>query len=170
MPNTIVLKQGQAQRVQIEKVANAALYAGNLVELMSTDKVKKHATAGGDVAPIMFALEDSLRGRGITDAYSAADIVTVWLPQRGDEVYALLADGQNVAIGDKLESDGNGCLTKYTADVDPAHSSDIGDAAMTNYGNQIAAIAVEALDLSASSGVDGAGDYDYDKRLKVMVI
>jgi hypothetical protein len=162
--NSIIVRQGQAQRVQLEKLAVAALFPGHLVELTSADKVQKHSTAGGSVVPSMFAIEDENQGNGIDDAFAAADRVVTWIPQKGDWVLAVLADGQSVSIGDKLESAGTGALQKHVADT----YSSAQQATITS--NQIVGIAMEALDLSDSSGAEDSGALDYDQRLWIMIV
>jgi len=106
-----------------EYAANAALKPGHLVERMSTNKVKKHATAGG-LAQRLFAAEDRFRGMGdgisaarnIFDAYAEDDVVFCGLAQPGDTVNARLAAGAvAVVIGDPLVSNGDGCLAKARA-------------------------------------------------------
>jgi hypothetical protein len=131
-----------------EYVANASITPGMLIELMSTNKVRAHATSGGNVLP-MFALEDELQGKDIDDNYAAGDVVQCWIAQRGEIVQAILADGQNVAIGDLLMSNGAGYLTKYVAE-----SWESADAQQANtlYPNIIVGIALEAQDLSALDG------------------
>jgi hypothetical protein len=138
----------------IERVANAAIEPGMLVEIMSTNKVRKHATKDGHVLP-MFALEDELQGKGLTDAYAADDQVQIWVAQRGEEVYALLEDGQVVAIGDFLVSAGNGHLQKQIG----TGASDY------NPTMKICGMALEAMDTSQSSG----GDFP-QRHLKIMVV
>jgi len=164
--NSIVLRQGQAQRVELEKVPAAAFYPGHLVELTSADKVQKHATAGGSVAPIMFALEDENLGTGIDTAYATTGRAVCWIPQAGDWVLAILKDDTTaVVIGSKLESAGEGMLQLHAADT--ADSDD----AITVVANQVVGIAMEALDLSDSSGGETAdATLGYDKRLWIMVI
>lgn len=130
-----------------EMVANATITPGHLVELMTTNKIRAHSTAGGNAVP-MFALEDELQGKGIDNNYSANDKVQVWIPNRGDIVNAILKDGQNVAIGDFLESAGDGTLQKHVADA--ADSDD----AIVVYSAQIVGVAVEALNMSGSTGED----------------
>jgi hypothetical protein len=164
MSQTIVLKQVQIGRAQIEKQAVAELYPGHLLERTSADKVQKHSTSGGTCSLPMFAIEDENQGNGIDDAYSADDRVVCWMPQRGDQVYAVLADDQTVAIGDYLESNGDGCLTKFSADA--ADSDD----AFTGYDRQVVAQADEALNLSDSSGGESSGALGYDKRIKVTIV
>jgi len=148
---SIVMRQGQAQRVQIEKAAAAALYPGHMLELTTADKVQKHSTQNGIATPPMFALEDENQGNDITDAFAADDKVVSWIPQKGDWVLAVLADGQTATIGAKLASNGDGTLKVHTS--------------------AIVAIAMEALDLSDSSGAETAdAELGYDKRLWVMIV
>lgn len=141
----------------IEGEANAAISPGMLVELMSTGKYRAHATAGGD-ALRMFALENYLEGKEITDAYAAEDKVQIWLPVPGDEVYALIADEQNIAVGDLLVSNGDGLLKKFAAEEASEGSA---AAEITVNPEQIIAQALEALDLS---GLSAAGSSDTPAR------
>jgi len=153
--NTVKLKK--YLDVNVEYVANAAITPGHLIELMSTDKVQVHTTAGGNAVK-MFALENELEGEGITDDFAADDRVQCWICVPGEEVYAILKDGETVVIGDFLESAGDGTLQKYVADVDS--SDDI----TTIYPLQIVAQAIEAVDMSGSSGADPSG------RIKVRIV
>lgn len=155
--NTIILKN--YLNVREEFVANAAITPGHLIEVMSTGKVRKHASAGQN-ALIMFALEDELQGKGIDDDYAADAMVQCWIPQRGDIVYALLKDGQNIAIGDFLESAGDGTLQKHVPDVDSAADVE------TIYGLQIIGQAIEAIDLSGSSGTHPDSGY----RIAIRIV
>jgi len=120
-----------------EADAASAITPGHLVELNSDGDVLSHSTPAG-AAMKQFAIEGALQGNGITDAYAAEDPVRVWTPQPGDEVYALLADGETAVIGDFLESAGDGTLAVYSAGV-------------------IVAQATEAVDMSLSSGEDPTG-------------
>lgn len=147
-----------------EYAAHEAMYPGTLVELISTDKVRKHATAQGNVLP-MFALEDELQGNGIDDAFAANDKVQVFVPQRGEMVYAILKDGENVAIGDFLESAGGGLLQKHVADTWASNNTG------TIYAGSIVAQAIEALDLSGSSGTETPDSVlGYNKRIAVRIV
>lgn len=134
--NTVKLKK--YEDINMEWAANAAITPGHLVELMSTNKIKVHAAVGGNAVPKMFALEDELQGKEIDDAYAADAPVQVWVTQPGEVVYALLHDGEEVVIGDPLDSAGDGTLRKATL----AGAID----------NQIVGIALEALNLTGSSG------------------
>lgn len=142
-----------------ELVASEAITPGMLIELTSAGEVKKHATASGNALP-MFATEDALQGKTIDDAYAHEDPVQVWVPQRGDIVNALLADGQHVEIGDFLESNGTGYLQKYVADIITSHSTGV------IYGNAIVGQAIEHVDLSGSEGTHPESGL----RIKVRII
>ena len=136
----------------IEELTSAAvaLTPGMLLEVINGGYVANHGSSGGSVTPPMFALEDELQGRGIDDNYAVSSKIQVWIPGRGDRVYALLKSGASVVAGDKLASGGDGTLIKYVGvSVKP---------------NQIVAIAMEAVDMSGSSGVDPGG------RIDVMII
>lgn len=158
--NTIKVKK--YSDVIEEMVASAAITPGMLLIIESTGKVKAHDKADRDVFPI-FALEDELQGKGINDAYAANDPVQCWIPYRGDIVNAILADGQNVAIGDPLTSDGYGRLKKHVTDTGAS------TVPWTVYPEQIVGYAAEALDLSGSSGTEVSGPLGYHKRLLVRI-
>ena len=141
---TIKLKN--YSKVFEEYNAVAAITPGMLIELTSAGKVQAHSSEGQNMIE-MFALEDELQGKGIDDAYAIDAPVQVWIPGRGDQVYALLKDGETIVIGDLLESAEDGYLQKHTADIESGGDS--------IYTNQIVGEAVEALDLNlASSGLE----------------
>ena len=163
--NTIKLKK--YSDVIEEITAHAAIYPGMLLELNSDNEVLAHDTAGGIVAPPMFALEDELQGKEIDDAFVAGDPVQVWFPGRGDQVYAILNDGQSVVIGDFLVSSGEGYLNKLT----------VGSAGTTEFPNAIVAVSLENKDLSDSSLADsGLGlessvsPLGYNRRIRVRIV
>lgn len=150
--NTIKLKK--YLDVVNEFTATAvAITPGFFLELTSDGYVQAHSTEGGPVLP-MVALEDELQGKGITDNYAVSAKIQVWTAVRGEEVYALLADGEDVAIGDFLISDGNGRLKKY----DGTTASDV------EFPQSIVAVALEAVDMSGSSGADPSG------RIEVVIM
>jgi len=137
-----------------ERKASAAITPGFLLELVSTDKVQKHATAGGS-AYAMFALEDENQGKEISDAYTTDNVCLFGMFRVGDEVNALLANGENASIGSKLESNGDGYLRVVDSDVS------VGDIGVQS----IVCMALVALDMSGSSGVDPAS-----QRIRCMII
>lgn len=156
MPNTIRLKA--YTKVVEEYDANAAITPGMLIEVMSTDKVRAHSTANGD-ALCMFALEDELQGNEIDDAYAADDKVQCWIPNRGDQVYAILRDDDSVSIGDFLCSNGDGALRKHYA----------GSSAGIEFPLQIVGQALEAVDTTGSSG-ESSGILSGQSRIKIRIV
>ena len=159
--NTIKLKK--YSDVIEEYEAGGTITPGMLLKMNSNGKVVAHDSAGGNVNVVMFALENALEGKGIGDNYSSGDRVQVWIPYRGDEVYAILKDGENVSVGDPLESAGDGSLQKHVADTVQEGISGSGEVPI--YGNQIVAIALEALDLSGSSSEPVS-----ERRIKVKIV
>lgn len=111
--NKTILLKGDPLRK--EREANAGITPGDLIEVMSTGKVREHATAGGN-AQRAFAIEDDLQGKEIGDAYVATDRVQYLVCRRGDEIMARLKASQNVVIGDFLESAGDGTLQKHVVE------------------------------------------------------
>ena len=119
-----------------EYVAAGVITPGMLIELTSAGKVQAHSGSSGE-SLVMVALENELEGQGIDVDYAADDRVQCWIPNRGDMIYGLLADGETAVIGNWLESNGDGKLKVGT-------TKPIGQA-------------VEAVDMSGSSGEDPTG-------------
>jgi hypothetical protein len=146
--------------VNEEYIAAAAVTPGMLLEVTSAGKVQAHSTSEGN-ASALFAVEDELQGGDIDTAYAADARVFCWVPNPGDIVNAILVDGENVAIGDLLASNGDGKLKKHVADEISA-GEDISP-------EPIVGVAVQAVNLSDSSGGDSSGDLGYDKRIQVRI-
>lgn len=140
-----VVVRGGDLSLRKEYKGAGAITPGQLLETDSAGDVKRHATAGGNQSGI-FAMEDYTWGKDINDDYADnVQIQTIQL-RRGDVVNALLKDGENVAIGGKVESAGDGDLQAHVADA-----SDV-----PVIPSSIVGTAEEALDLSDSSGADPA--------------
>lgn len=163
MPNTIKIKK--YLDIIEEYVAASAITPGELIEVTSANTVQAHSSAGQNILQ-MVALEDELQGKSITDDYAAADPVQCWVTQRGEIAYLILNDGENVVIGDFLESAGNGNVQKHVPDFETGDSS--GVANVTVYSNQIVGVAVEAVNLSASSGAESSA-LQGSQRIKVRI-
>lgn len=117
-----------------ELVAAAAISPGNLLEITSAGKFQKHSSSGGACLRI-FAEIDALQGNTLSNDYSADDIVSANVELPGNEVQAFLKSGENVSIGDELESAGDGTLQALGT-------------------GKVVAVAREAEDLSGSGAVD----------------
>ncbi len=130
-------------RHEENKAAAAGIYPGMLLILDSADKVAVHATEGGALGgEAMFAEEDALQGNTIATVYTIDEIVSVIIPNKGSVVNALIEDGQDISIGDKLISAGNGKL-KVTTDLESGET-------LAN----VIGIATEAIDLTGSNSSD----------------
>jgi hypothetical protein len=139
--------------IRYDRPAAEAVAPGQIVELTSADKFQKHSTAGGNVLPLIVAVEDDLQGKTVTDDYSADNRLQAEVLRPGDRVLLQLKDGESVSIGDPLESAGDGDVQPHTPDTETL-GADSSGALTTIYGKQIVAIAEEALDLSSSSGAE----------------
>lgn len=109
-PKTILLKGDPLFK---EALTSGAVTPGNLVQLNSSGVLVRHANAGQNAIPL-FAYENELIGSGIDTAYVTGNRGRYFAARPGDEVYAILASGQNVASGAFLESNGDGTLRAYT--------------------------------------------------------
>ena len=162
-PKTIKVKNYSDVNEEIVATAVAVL-PGTMVELTSAGAVQAHSTAGGNVLP-MFAFEDELQGKTIDDTYLASDVIQVWIPGRGCIVFAILADNNDVSIGDFLESNGAGYLQKHTSDIwDSSNAPTIT--------NQIVGQALEAVDTqeSSSEAESSESPVGLARRIKVRLV
>lgn len=136
-------------KIEIEKVAAGTITPGMLVELTSADKVQAHSTEAGNAVK-MFAREDGIVGAELDDNYVALGRVPVILPTPGDEVLAILADGETVVIGDLLSSNGDGTLKKHV----PESSDYYAATDVTVKPLQIVAQATEAVTASGNTRIE----------------
>lgn len=121
--------------------AGVSFLPGKLIRLDSSNELRPHNVEGGR-GQTMFAIEDALQGRTINDACdSGADGVPYILPVPGDEVFAYIAAGEDLDVGDELVSDGLGNLI--------AVSSVSSGAAVQKVYAQV----MDAIDLSGSGAV-----------------
>lgn len=131
-PKTVLLK---GDPIRKEAIAGGAITPGHLVDFDNNGALVVHATAGGDAAP-RFAIEEEFIGDGIDTAYAAGDQVQYVIARPGDEIYAILAAGQQITIGMALESAGNGTLRAHTqpvVDVGAAQDYSIATNAIVGY-------------------------------------
>jgi hypothetical protein len=109
--------------VQDEIICSGTPKPGHLVEIYNNSTVKTvrvHPTAGGN-ATAMFAVEDEFQGKDMADAYVAATQCIVRTFRAGDLVVVWIYANETIAIGTKLESQGDGTLRAL--DVDAASYS-----------------------------------------------
>ena len=87
----------------------AGIYPGMLLKLDSDGDVEIHDDENGR-AEAIFAEEDALQGRTVSQVYTVDNVVSCILPMVGCEIRALIQDEQNISIGDRLVSAGDGRL------------------------------------------------------------
>ena len=83
--------------------------AGQLIERIAAGTVQPHSTANGTQAKL-FARERDVFGKDRSEVVAADEQAMFICARSGDEIQALLADGENVVIGAVLSSDGAGAL------------------------------------------------------------
>lgn len=110
-PKTIILA---GHCLHKEAIAGATITPGMLVERNASENLIPHGTSGGSAQPA-FAIENDLVGRGIDDDYASDDQVMYKVVYEGGEVYALIADGEDIDYDDPLTSDGAGALREAAA-------------------------------------------------------
>ncbi len=138
VPETIFLS-GEPNRFEAE--AGGAITPGHLIEINSSGNVVVHNTAGG-VCPAWVAMENDIGGDDIDHAYASGEIVLYNACRAGDEALLTVANGENIAIGDRLQSNGNGEVQEAA------------DETGSMIAGSMVAIALQAKDMSGSSAVD----------------
>jgi hypothetical protein len=101
---------------QEEALASVEVKPGHLLARDSDGKFKPHDSAGG-YAERLFAKEDDLQGNTTADAYAIGDRVIAYHALPGDEIQVLYTASEDIAIGDLLESAGDGTLREITSGV-----------------------------------------------------
>lgn len=149
---TVILKR--YNNVQFEAIAHEAITPGSLVEVMSSGKIKNHATAQGNAIPY-FVIEDAIMGKTIDDNVAQGDLARVMVAGRGDEVNAILDTSQTIVVGDLLASAGDGTLEEFTAIKCDSNAS----AGAVTTPLQAVAVALEAVTTTSAT-----------KRIKVRII
>lgn len=124
-------------------LSSSAITPGMLIERYPVAGVtyfRPHSVSGnyGET----FAIETSLINKGVSDAYAAGDLMEAVVALPGATIWALVATGAPaIAIGDKLESAGDGTLRKYVAGIPLALALE----ALTNTSGANARLRVEIL-------------------------
>ena len=133
--------------------ASATPQPGMLAEINSGGRLIAHAVAGG-IATSNWVTEQDFTGSTIDTNYSASQLVQHSFIPAGGEVFALLHTTQTIAIGNYLESAGNGRLREHVAATFAATTS------AQVVINRIVAQALEAITNTTTAGI----------RIKVRVV
>lgn len=138
-----ILLVGKEHCIMKELIAGGTITPGMLLSINSAGKYVAHATAKGTSSRIFADMYD-LNGKGIDDNYVANDWCQAWVTQPGCEVNALVAaSAAAIAIGDLVESAGNGTVRKLTAEA----QSGTTPFAFTSEGKAVG-VALQAVDNS----------------------
>jgi hypothetical protein len=126
MKNTIVLK---GKGIKSEFLCKEEVYPGMLVELTAENgviKLQKNTNAN-NLKETCFVTEYEAFGKTILDKAAAGDTAHVYFANAGDVIYARV--DSNVAVGDKLVSNGSGLLKKVNVANAVGNSAAIATAA-----------------------------------------
>lgn len=122
------------------KAGEAGILPGMLIKLNSSGQVIKHTTEGGILGDEkLFAIEDALQGKNADQVYDNGTRVTYIVAPPGSTINMLIEDGQDISIGDKIMSAGNGLL-KETTDLESGETL-----------AQVIGVATEENDLTGSN-------------------
>ena len=140
---------------QMERDAADAITPGMLIELNSTNGVIPHNVAGG-FSDKWVAVENDIAGDDFDHPYLAGEVCLFNACRQGDEVLLTINDGENIAIGEDLESAGNGKVRAI-----------VGEESGAVFGRQRYAVAraLQAIDMTDSSGGDPAF-----KRIRCRIV
>ncbi len=110
MPNTIVTK---GSGIRKERIAEAAISPGMLMQVIANDNVQPHAVAGAPGQGI--AVEYEVYGRAFDDDYAAGDLVFYETLMKGSEFQGYIAAAAAALTrGTFLQSDGAGGFVART--------------------------------------------------------
>lgn len=139
-PKTVLLK---GDPLAGEALAGGVISPGHLIAKTTTGTVIAHNAASAKTAKLI-AREMEITDGGLSTNYAADDQTLYWNARSGDEFYMFLKAGEDVDIGDLLESAGDGTLQAVTTGGEPLFE------------------AVSALDLSGTGATA--------TRMKVMAL
>jgi hypothetical protein len=116
-PNTILLGGGEgaadgAATFVNDIVAIEAITPGMLLRRhddSGTAKWGVHDSADAAISPTV-ALEQVFLNQGIDDPYAIGDLVLAAILKTGSVFYGIIPSGQNISIGENLQSNGDGKL------------------------------------------------------------
>lgn len=148
-----VVVRGNPQRR--EGTAAGTITPGMLLAIGAT--LVAHASAGQNALP-MFAVENSDLGNTVDDDYSSGDRVRYVVGRPGDEIQALLANGETVVVGSALVSNADGTLKVASAAtvacrVDPTKTATTVSCSTTLYTDGIVGYSLEATTASGTTKI-----------------
>lgn len=148
-PNTIILQSNNPDNMQQRfrtKLANGTVTPGELLAWATSGAdVDQHATAGGNAEGKKVAVENQFSDHGsgaaIDHAYADNEAANFIFALPGDQLYMFATTSQTIAVGDPLESAGDGNLRKHT----PQAVDEGATGTYTIYADAIVGYAAEAV-------------------------
>ena len=116
-PNTILLSQRDQVIIDDTLKASAAITPGMLVEMAASggETTWVANAAAADVQYKAVALNAPYLNDGIDTDYASGDRVPVAFLTPGAVFYGIIPSGQDIAVGDHLQSNGDGKMKEATA-------------------------------------------------------
>jgi hypothetical protein len=115
-PGTVFLG---GDRTQIGDFAvSEAVTPGHLVERFNSAGVwrwRKHTITTATASPAAVATDQAMVNKGVDDVYAIADLAEVSVLHKGATAWMLIASGQTIVAGNRLESAGDGTLRIFGA-------------------------------------------------------
>lgn len=114
-PNLIRLSGGGP--IDNEHAAGAAITPGMLIEgygSAGSFLYRPHSSAT-TTAPLCVALEQVEMNLTVNDPYAINDLVKAWYMPIGATFWGIVQSGENIAVGDPVQSAGNGKLKEATS-------------------------------------------------------
>jgi len=93
------------------EVADAALFPGMAVEKLANGNYGQPVSTQLELIKsdtIYIVEEDSLQGRTVLDAWDEDSVISLYIPEVGDECLVLLKDGEVITVGEKVMIEGGG--------------------------------------------------------------
>jgi len=144
-----IIARTYGDRVRETRILAENVYPGQLVQLNSSDEFELHTHAGGPAVPIVLDF-DFGQGKDVDEVVASGNQGFGFVPRRGEEAYVLVDHDENIAIGDFLQSNGDGYFSEQAVDQESS----------TGYeGGTVLAVAKEAVNVTDSSGAETWNDY-----------
>jgi len=119
-PNKIMIAGDPTTVIRHHPAGVGTIVPGMLIEGFNNGGVyswRPHSAAAG-IAPAFIAIDEPILNQTLSTtgpAYGAGALIPVWPARLGDVAWMLIPSGQNVTVGDALQSNGDGKLKAATA-------------------------------------------------------
>lgn len=115
-PGTVFLG---GDRTQIGDFAvSESVTPGHLVERFNAAGVwrwRKHTITTATASPAAVATDQGMLNKGVDDVFALGDLAEVSVLHKGATAWMLIASGQTIVTGNRLESAGDGTLRIFSA-------------------------------------------------------